>query len=65
MKPSDPVSYTEELRLHYMGVEYALRQKGELRINGVIVTPPVERGDGVRILQNGYELVSIYTSNCG
>ncbi|XP_038059591.1 IgGFc-binding protein-like [Patiria miniata] len=56
-KPSDPVSYTQELRLYYNDVEYSLRRKGELRIDGIIVTPPVQLLDGVVIFQNGYKLM--------
>lgn len=57
MKPSDEVALTEEVILDYAGSLYALRQRGELRVNGVIVTPPLQR-EGVQIMINGFKLVS-------
>ena len=56
-KPSDRVSYTREVILELRGTVYSLRNKKEIRIDGVTVVPPVLRADGVNIRMKGSQLV--------
>ena len=53
MKPSDRVSYTEEIKVEFAGTVFALRQEGELRIDGVTANPPVNHPSGVTVRKWG------------
>ncbi|XP_072033076.1 zonadhesin-like [Amphiura filiformis] len=62
-KPEDKVTYTKELMLEYQGTEFLLGQGGELRINGIVVSPiAAVLPSGVNILFNGKDLV-LWTDN--
>ncbi|PIK34071.1 putative IgGFc-binding protein [Apostichopus japonicus] len=56
INPSDSVSYLRELRLEYNGTEYELLSGGEVRVNGVTVTPPYYDGI-VNIYYSGIDVV--------
>ena len=57
-KPSDRVSFTQEVALEFEGTLYSLLRGGEVRIDGVVVQLPVLRSDGVSIRKAGDKLVS-------
>ena len=65
LKPSDKVAYTEELRLEYEGVVFALRQDGEIRIDNVMVSTPVMHPTGVMIRNQGSSYVVRYLISSG
>ena len=57
-KPEDIVTQTKEVVLEYQGVEYLLGRGGELRIDGVLVSPiSVIPPSGVNFLFNGNDMV--------
>lgn len=58
-KPSERVSYTQEVRLEFGGTLYSLLRDGEVRINGVTVTLPSMRLDGVHIYNSGRNVVRL------
>ena len=57
LKPSARVAVTEEIRVQYGGVEFALRQGGEIRVDGVVANPPVNHPSGVKIRKSGTSYV--------
>ena len=59
-KPSERVSYTQEVRLEFGGTLYSLLRDGEVRINGVTVTLPSMRLDGVHIYNSGRNVVRLF-----
>ncbi|PIK34070.1 putative IgGFc-binding protein [Apostichopus japonicus] len=63
MKPSDDVTVLRELRLTYYGTEYTLMRGGEVRVNGVTVSPPYFGIDGVIIVPS-YQHLTL-TTNAG
>ena len=56
-KPSDAVSYLQELKLSYMGTEFTVIRGGEVRLDGVTVTLPLQHPAGVVIRDAGPYLV--------
>ena len=57
LKPSDRVAYTEEIRLEFDGNVFALRQGGEVRVNGINANLPVNHPSGVTIRSAGSSFV--------
>ncbi len=57
-RPSDKGSFLQELRLEYKGVTYSLLQGGEVRIDGLMVTPPIFDPKGVTIRRVESKVVS-------
>ena len=64
-KPSANVALTEEIRLLYDDAVFALRQGGEVRIDGVVVLPPVIHPSGVVVQKTGRtDVVSCSSVRC-
>ncbi len=57
-KPSDRVSYLQELSLEYMGAVFLFLRGGEFRLDGVTVALPVQHSSGVVVRDAGAYLVS-------
>ena len=53
MKPTDRVSFTDEITLDFAGIMFSLRYGGEVRIDGVAVNLPVSHPSGVTIRKAG------------
>lgn len=56
--PSDDVSILRHLRLTYLGTTYTIMAGGEVRVNGVRVSPPYFGDDGVVIIPSYQHMVS-------
>ncbi len=52
-KPSDKVSLTHQIELEYSFSVFTLKQGGEVRINGAVVTLPIQHSSGVMIYAAG------------
>ena len=59
-KPSAKVTLTNAVHLHFDGSDFALRQGGEVRVDGVMVSLPLNHPSGVTIRQAGTSLVVSY-----
>ena len=58
-KPENKVAYTKEVTLEYQGHVFLLGREGELRIDGVVVSPiSDEIPANVTVVFNGKDLVS-------
>ena len=57
-RPTDLVSYTQEVIFEYDDMKYLLLGNGEVRIDGRTVTLPVQLNNGVTITSNGVSVVS-------
>ena len=57
-KPSDKVSYTQEVALEFDGVIFSLLQESVVEVDGVRVTPPVFHPSGITIRNIGNFVVS-------
>ena len=64
-KPSDKVSYTDKVNLEMLGTVFSLRQGGEVRLNGAIVSLPLQHfPTGVLIKNAGSSHVVSNLKSC-
>ncbi len=57
------MSFTEEVKLEFEGTTFALRQGGEIRVDGVMANPPVNHPNGVVIRKAGGSVVVCTTKH--
>ena len=64
-KPSDRVSYTDKVNLEMSGTVFSLRQGGEVRLNGAIISLPLQHfPTGVVITNAGTSHVVSNVKSC-